>query len=132
LLELRSIERRSAVPSGDAYPSQGFDSLHLSLQMAPPNVPVMLFQGTSNSSGTAFGDGLLCASGTIVRFGLKTTDGLGTAVWPSGTEARISASGMLSFYAERWYQAYYRNSASYCTSATFNVSNGVYVLWMIY
>ncbi len=31
--------------------------------------------------------------------------------------------------ATRHYQATYRNSATFCTSATFNVTNGVRALW---
>lgn len=33
-------------------------------------------------------------------------------------------SGLTSFY-----QAYYRDAASYCTTATFNVTNGLSLTW---
>jgi len=30
---------------------------------------------------------------------------------------------------QRGYQVYYRNSANFCTTATFNISNGVLANW---
>jgi len=33
--------------------------------------------------------------------------------------------------AERTYQVWYRNSASFCTSASFNLTNGVRVAWTL-
>ena len=38
---------------------------------------------------------------------------------------RVAAPGL------RYYQTYYRNSASYCTAATFNLSSGQAVLWQL-
>jgi hypothetical protein len=29
----------------------------------------------------------------------------------------------------RWYQAWYRNAAGFCSAAPFNLSNGLEILW---
>ncbi len=42
---------------------------------------------------------------------------------------RQAPYGSLSLGHARLYQVWYRNSASFCTSETFNLTNAVYVSW---
>ncbi len=97
----------------------------------PANVSCTLFQGTTGASTTAFGDGLRCVGGTQVRIRTKLADWNGTAGWPTGGEPSVSAAGAVPLAgAVRYYQVTYRNAASFCTPATFNITNGVRVLWL--
>jgi hypothetical protein len=50
--------------------------------------------------------------------------------YPSSGEAPISVQGgVTSPGSVRTYQVWYRNAASFCEPETFNLSNGVEVLW---
>jgi hypothetical protein len=79
--------------------------------------------------GTAFGDGLRCAGGSVVR--LKSRNAaLNFAAYPAGGDAPVSVQGALPLAGgTRHYQVWYRNAATFCTSATFNLSNGWSVTW---
>jgi len=100
-------------------------------QGLPPFVPILLFQGTTTSSGFAYGDGLLCTGGSIIRFGVKFSSAAGSAAWPSGADLQISAFGGVPLAGGiREYQAYFRDAINFCTSATFNLTQGVEVLWL--
>jgi hypothetical protein len=76
-----------------------------------------------------FGDGLRCAGGTVIRLSTETNDGTGASQYPSGADAPISVRGSNSAGAVRTYQGWYRNAAAFCTSDTFNVTNGVETTW---
>lgn len=114
--------------SGNASVSS--DSLVLS-GSGMPNAAVLYFQGTTalnGGLGSVFGDGLRCAGGTLVRLGTKTNVS-GASQYPSSGDATISVRGMVSGGDVRIYQAWYRNAASFCTSSTFNLTNGVQETW---
>lgn len=50
--------------------------------------------------------------------------------YPGVGDAGLSTlGGGQSAGSPRTYQVLYRNAASFCTSATFNVTNGVRVVW---
>jgi len=98
------------------------------------NALVVLVQGSQASQGgvgSAFGDGLLCAGGTLIRLASKI--GSGNAVrYPEGPEVPISIRGLLTpAGGTRVYQARYRNAAPFCTSGGFNTTNGVAVSWTL-
>jgi hypothetical protein len=38
-------------------------------------------------------------------------------------------AGMVPANATRFYQVWYRNAVSFCTSSTFNLSQGVSMMW---
>lgn len=109
------------------------DHFVLSATGLPPVATCLFFQGTSTingGSGAAFGDGLRCVSGTIVRLGVKVCSA-GVATYPAVGDATVSERGNIpALGGQRYYQAWYRNAANYCTSATFNLTNGVQVLWV--
>jgi hypothetical protein len=96
-----------------------------------PNSSALYFQGTSQTAGGAgsvFGDGLRCASGSVIRLGTKTNAG-GSSSYPAAGDAPVSVKGVNSAGAVRDYQIWYRNAAAFCTIATFNLSNGLQVTW---
>ena len=107
------------------------DTFALNASGLPANSSVLFFQGTQSQNGglgVAFGDGLRCASGTVVRLGTKTASA-GASSYPQGGDQSVSVRGGIAGPGTRTYQAWYRNAASFCTSDTFNLTNGVTVLW---
>lgn len=76
-----------------------------------------------------FGDGLLCAGGSVVRLGVKHAAG-GNAALPMGFERPIHALGGVVAPASRVYQVLYRDAASFCTAIAFNLTNAVVVTWI--
>ncbi len=96
-----------------------------------PDSSVLYFQGTAQQSGgagAAFGDGLRCAAGSVIRLGTKVNV-LGTSQYPVGADQPVSIRGACAAGDVRTYQAWYRNAAAFCTVSTFNVSNGYQAVW---
>jgi plastocyanin len=96
-----------------------------------PNSSVLYFQGTTSvagGAGTAFGDGLRCAGGSVIRLGIET-NASGTSQFPGAGDPPISVQGAAQAGDVRMYQAWYRNAAAYCTTDTFNLTNGLSVSW---
>jgi hypothetical protein len=117
----------SLVATGDAVLSN--DTLVLTASSIGPTAPMQFFQGTTSGLGTVFGDGLRCAGGTLVRFGNVAADSRGTASFPLAGGPSISARGLVGGPGSRTYQAWYRNSAAFCTAATFNLTNALTAQW---
>jgi hypothetical protein len=97
------------------------------------NSAVLVFQGTltqSGGAGTAFGDGLRCAAGFVVR--LKTVQPTGgTVQFPGPTDPQLHTAGQVPpAGGTRTYQVWYRNVASFCTPSTFNLTNGLQIVWL--
>jgi hypothetical protein len=96
-----------------------------------PNSSALYFQGTTRQSagmGVVFGDGLRCAGGSIVR--LKTiVNSAGASQYPQAGDASIAQKGMIAAPGTRTYQIWYRNAAAYCTTSTFNLTNGLEIAW---
>jgi hypothetical protein len=91
----------------------------------------LYFQGTTRTNGGAgavFGDGLRCASGTIVRLATKTNSA-GASQYPGPGNASVSVRGQVTAPGTRDYQIWYRNAATFCTPSTFNLTNGFEVTW---
>jgi hypothetical protein len=96
-----------------------------------PNATCLYFQGTIQTNGglgAVFGDGLRCASGTIIRLGTKL-NASGASHYPEPGDQSVSARGLVTTPGARTYQVWYRNSADFCTPSTFNLSNGVQIDW---
>jgi trimeric autotransporter adhesin len=123
--------------SGSGLAQVSSDSVVLHGQGMPTTGPTALFfQGTAQvgvaGRGVFFGDGLRCAGGTVVRLGAKTATG-GVADFGAGigTDPNVSVAGSVpSGGATRHYQIYYRNSVSFCTAATWNMSNALTIVWI--
>ncbi len=125
----------SSFGTGGRLTAQGASSLTADTLVlrgaAMPNSSALYFQGTSAQSGgagVAFGDGLRCAGGSVIRLGTKSNAG-GASQYPVAGDASVSVRGLVTAPGSRVYQIWYRNSAAFCTSATFNLSNGLLVTW---
>jgi hypothetical protein len=94
----------------------------------------VFIQGDLEISPVNFGDGLRCTGGSLKRLYSKNASG-GTATAPSGIDPSISARSAalgspISALQTRYYQIYYRDPvAGFCPTNTFNVSNGLKVIW---
>jgi DNA-binding beta-propeller fold protein YncE len=96
-----------------------------------PDSSALYFQGTQRAllgAGTAFGDGLRCASGSVVRLGTKGNVG-GASQYPAAGDPSVSVRGLVTAPGTRHYQVWYRNAAAFCTSDTFNLTNGWTAVW---
>lgn len=114
------------------YARLSVDTLTLDVASVPPNTSVLFFQGTMRTNGGAgavFGDGLRCAGGSIARIGVRAQAVGGLADYPQGNEPSVSVRGGVLSPGTRTYQAWYRNGAAFCTSSTFNLSNGYEIAW---
>jgi hypothetical protein len=84
-------------------------------------------QATGASAATVFGDGLSCLGGTFVRLGTQANSA-GTSTHPTSGPS-LSVRGGITMPGVRHYMTWYRNAASFCTSAAFNVTNALEVIW---
>lgn len=94
--------------------------------------PALFFQGSgqfAGGNGIPFGDGLLCAGGTIRRLGVVFPTG-GTASYPGGlSPSPISVAGVVTSPASLNYQAWYRDSVLFCTVSTYNLTHALALTW---
>lgn len=112
--------------SGIATVSQ--DSLVLTASSCPPNRPGLFFQGTievNGGAGLAFGDGLRCAGGSIVRLEIVVTDETGSA---ASTQSIATASS-ISTGDLRTYQFWFRDPVMSPCGTEFNTTNGFSITW---
>lgn len=106
------------------------DDLALIASGMPPNVTCLFYQSLGlASSGNAFGDGLRCATSSVIRLSTRVASSAGVASYPGPGDASISVRGNVGGGGVRYYQAWYRNAANFCTSSTFNLSNALRVRW---
>lgn len=95
------------------------------------NSTALYLQGTTavgGGAGSAFGDGLSCAGGTLVR--LRSVQNLaGASQFPGAGDPTVSIRGGVVLPGTRVYQVWYRDPSAYCTAATFNLTNGLVVIW---
>jgi hypothetical protein len=109
------------------------DTLTLQCSGLPSTTTALLFQGSQQENfvdGSVFGDGLRCVSGTIHRLGAAHATS-GVATWPLPGGPALSISGAAQSGQLLHYQVWYRNSAAFCTPATFNLSQGLSVAWVM-
>jgi len=113
-------------------PSISGDTLALIATGLPSATPVLFLQSPhpAGSSGGPFGDGVRCVAGPITFLGVAyARQGIATFGYAS-SGAPLSVLAVLSPTGDvRTYQAWYRDTASFCTSQPFNMTNGVEVWW---
>jgi hypothetical protein len=110
-------------------PSTINDTLVLGVNQVPTSATCVFLQGSTAISPAVFGDGLRCLGGTLKRLAAKTAF-LGLASYPQAGDQPISVRGGVPASGGQYsYQVWYRDPASFCTSATYNISNGVLVNW---
>ncbi len=112
---------------GRGIPSVHRERFELVAGNLPASGTVMFLQGTARAAGGAgsvFGDGLRCVAGTVIRLGAARA-AAGVAVREQPGEVGAATVG-----ATLYYQAWYRNSAPFCTPAGFNTSDALEVVWL--
>jgi hypothetical protein len=93
-----------------------------------PSQPGLYFQGNnavSSGAGLAFGDGLRCAGGGVVRLQVRVADASGA----SATSVNIAASAGVSAGQTKRYQLWYRDPSVSPCGTGFNLTNGVEVVF---
>ena len=108
---------------GSGTPRVSNDTVVLSGSQMP-NAPVLYFQGSAQAS-VVVGDGLRVAGGSIVRLGTRVNAGGASSFGPG-----IAALGGVVPSTTRYYQAWYRDPAAFCTADAFNLTNGVAIVWV--
>jgi hypothetical protein len=103
-----------------------------------PDAFSVFLQGSAQLAPAAFGDGLLCAGGNLLRLYSRNASA-GSVSAPVGSDASISARSaalgdVISAGSTRYYQVYYRDAvASFCpppTGSNFNLSSALSILWV--
>lgn len=116
--------------AGSGVASVAADSLVITATDVPG--PGLFFQGTGQFSGGAgitFGDGLLCAGGAILRLGVVFPTAA-AAAYPGGlTPNPIHMGGATAAGDVRHYQCWYRDAAVFCSSDTYNLTQGLTITW---
>ncbi|MBK7875881.1 MAG: FG-GAP repeat protein [Planctomycetes bacterium] len=116
-------------------PSVANDTVRFLGGHMPGGSTVVFFQATDTDGGTGelFGDGLLCLGGTFLRLGTRTIGNQGTVAFG----ADVPASPTIAYRGQvpatggtRYYQARYRNSANFCSPATFNTTSALRLDWV--
>ncbi len=126
-----SVNAAGAHLSATGNASVGNDTMGLQAG-GMPNSSALYFQGSASQSGGAgavFGDGLRCATGTIIRLATKSNSG-GFSSYPVFPDLSVAVRGQCMPGNLRFYQVWYRNAAAFCTTSTFNLTNGVSVTWL--
>lgn len=115
--------------SGTASVASDTLSFHAAEMM--PGTAGTLFQATGATNPfTAFGDGLLCVTGSLTRLGTQFAP-TGAADWPLASLGSLSTAGFVppgggDFY----YQVIYRDATpGFCTIATFNLTSAQRMTW---
>jgi hypothetical protein len=119
-------------------PSVSADTVTLSATgFRPTGFPGgLFFQGTTQAGsgmGAVFNDGLLCATGEIIRLkGKIAMSGSMTLGFGNPADQPVSVRGALpAGGGTRVYQVWYRNQApQFCTAERFNMSNGLEITWV--
>jgi hypothetical protein len=117
--------------STSVNPTTYTDSALLSVTDMPPTAVSVFLQGTaSNNAAVTFGHGVRCTTGGLIRLGVKTAVG-GAAQYPGPSDLSVSQrGGVIPTSGEiRYYQTYYRDPAVICPPSTFNITNGLKIVW---
>lgn len=111
-------------------PSLAADTFTLHAVALPASTVALYLQGSGPSAAAVpFGDGLLCLAGPIVRMRVVAATG-GRARNPEAGSTSISVQGSIGAAGSvSTYQVRYRNAATFCTSAAWNLTNAVEATW---
>lgn len=125
----------SGLLTAEGLASVAADSVTLRATDLTPTAAGLFFQGTAQpggGQGTPFGDGLVCVSQNVIRLAVRTASAgamsFGHAV--GGDPSIASAGNLPAGGATRFYQVWYRDAATFCTSSTFNLTNGLAIAWL--
>ena len=94
--------------------------------------PALYFQAATQLNGglgNAFGDGLRCAGGATIRLAVKVNTPAGESSYPGISDLTVSVKGGAISGSSLNYQTWYRDSASFCSASTFNLTNAYNIVW---
>jgi hypothetical protein len=132
-----SVSTGGALLTSSGNPSLSADTLVLTSSGERPTSFSLFVQGDSLIPALNFGDGIRCVGGNLKRLYTRNAAG-GAVTAPQGGDPSISARSSalgdtIPVQGTRVYQIYYRDpNPSFCPDppgSTFNVSNGLMVLW---
>lgn len=113
----------------DGISSLANDTLELLCLQLPSSTAILLQGSAYVQTGVVFGDGVSCLSGNLVR--IATRRAIGNELhYPDAGDAPLSVRGAVTAGSTSSYQVVYRNAATFCTSATANVSDAVQAFWV--
>jgi hypothetical protein len=118
-----------AVLSAVGSASVSVDDMVCEAAGAIPSQPALLFgadNALNNGNGVPFGDGLRCAGGNVIRFGVMLPDAAGGASWGPG----LGATGGWGVGDVRRFQVWYRDPSGGPCGSGFNLSNGLEVTFV--
>jgi len=111
------------------------DSVVLRGSSLTPSTMALFFQATQmqgGGTGTAFGDGLLCANGSVIRLGVRQASlGVVRFGYHVGSDSPVGSAGLVGpAGGTRFYQVWYRDPVGFCTPAAFNLTNALRIDWL--
>jgi len=123
-----SVDAAGALLTTSGTPSLTNDTLAL-VGTRMTNSNALYFQGSAfQVTPVAYGDGMRCVVGSVVRLGTRTNVA-GSSSLPSAGGTPISVAGGVTAPGLRYYQIIYRDNGAFCTPSSFNAANGVSVVW---
>jgi hypothetical protein len=126
-----SFNAQGALLAGSGNPSFTNDTLALTASDVSQSMVTFFAGPTRLADGFSgvFGDGRRCVTGSLVR-ARAFPNPAGVAQIPLvGNPSLGAAFNVTPASPTRYVQAMYRNVAPFCTTATYNVTNGVIVTW---
>jgi hypothetical protein len=126
-----SVYPHGATLQGTGAASTVNDTATLEFADMPPNVSCLLFQGITTQSYVFAGDGSRCTGVPTIRFPLRHANSAGAAGYGAAYgDTPISVHGGVPYVGGGFnYQVWYRDPANFCTPATNNYTNALYVNW---
>jgi hypothetical protein len=118
--------------AGSGAPIVASDTLVLAASNLIPSQAALLFQGNNavaGGVGVAFGDGLRCAGAGIRRVRVLFPNAVGEAAYPAANQPSISSIVGAQPGDLRRYQVWYRDPSAGPCGSTFNLTNGLQVVW---
>src|SRR5262249_47598082 len=107
------------------------DTVVLTCSGMPALAYCVFLKGDQGIAAVAFGDGLRCVHGNLIRLDLQLAS-QGAAQYPHPGDPPLSVRGQTPVGSglSAHYQVYYRNAAAaFCPPDVFNVSNGWQITW---
>jgi len=117
--------------SGARTASVATDDLEIAATQLTPFSIGLLFMGPTQLD-IPFGDGRLCVGPTVFRLQIAAADVAGTALYGPGFVAMsnsIGGAAVITAGTTMNFQVWYRDSAAFCTTSTYNLTNGLSVVF---
>lgn len=117
--------------SMEGIPSIAVDEMIAHVSHVPPFSTGLLVQSRTAIPHVPFGDGSRCIGAPLTRLVRVQADGNGAVDYPHAGDTPLSLLGSIHGAGKGviLYQFVYRNQAAFCTSSTFNITNGCYLQW---